>query len=415
MEITDTEAGIPWKAVLATENEPTGDGRILAEGSLTWRETPLPLYVQLSQPAEGGHAESVLAGRIDTIWKDGLTVYAEGVFDPVLGAEAARLVSEGTLRGVSIDPVPTVIDIKVGDAPEMDEETGTARVEIGDDDTTFVAAEIRGATVTPMQAIESAIIELVTAEPEIVDDAVVASISPPMSPPLDWFAFPEDIGPNVALTVDNDGRIYGRIANFGTCHLGFAGGDFSDCVMAPRSAKDYAFFHLGELVADDDERVAVGTITIGTDHASLNMSRTQTVQHYSDTGLAAAYVRAYDDEHGIVVAGTLAAGIKPEQVQAMMAAKPSGDWRRVEGNLELVHVLAVNVPGFPVTRPQARVAAIDTEEPRPLAVVAAGTVEQPDSEAAPVEPETVEDEPQAPDFTDLASAARQAVWKGLLA
>jgi hypothetical protein len=33
-----------------------------------------------------------------------------------------------------------------------------------------------------------------------------------------------------------------------------------------------------------------------------------------------------------------------------MASDVSGDWRRIGGNLELVAVLAVNVPGFPKIR-----------------------------------------------------------------
>jgi hypothetical protein len=49
------------------------------------------------------------------------------------------------------------------------------------------------------------------------------------------------------------------------------------------------------------------------------------------------------------------------------SGKVSGDWRRIGGQLRLVGLLAVNVPGFPIPRPQARVAS-----GAPLALLAAG-------------------------------------------
>jgi hypothetical protein len=39
----------------------------------------------------------------------------------------------------------------------------------------------------------------------------------------------------------------------------------------------------------------------------------------------------------------------------------SGDWRRIGGNLELMAVLAVNLPGFPVLRTKALVASGATQ------------------------------------------------------
>lgn len=65
-----------------------------------------------------------------------------------------------------------------------------------------------------------------------------------------------------------------------------------------------------------------------------------------------------------------------------MGAKLSGDWRGMKvggrSNLELVGILAVNVPGFPVPRPQVLVAdGLDMEEEPRLALVAAGIVPDP--------------------------------------
>ena len=40
--------------------------------------------------------------------------------------------------------------------------------------------------------------------------------------------------------------------------------------------------------------------------------------------------------------------LSPEQQREFMAADVSGDWRRENGNLELMAVASVNVPGFPI-------------------------------------------------------------------
>jgi hypothetical protein len=66
--------------------------------------------------------------------------------------------------------------------------------------------------------------------------------------------------------------------------------------------------------------------------------------------MAAADVTAGEDDFGIWVAGALRPGLRAEDVRALMASDVSGDWRRIGGSLELVAVLAVNVPGFPKIR-----------------------------------------------------------------
>jgi hypothetical protein len=55
------------------------------------------------------------------------------------------------------------------------------------------------------------------------------------------------------------------------------------------------------------------------------------------------------------------------------AGQVSGDWRRIGGQLRLVGLLAVNVPGFPVPKMRARaVAASGQQEKTVQALVAAG-------------------------------------------
>ena len=75
-----------------------------------------------------------------------------------------------------------------------------------------------------------------------------------------------------------------------------------------------------------------------------------------------------NDAHGIWVAGAVRPGADPLKVYELQAAgQVSGDWRRIGGQLRLVGLLAVNVPGFPVPKMRARVAS-----GQPQALVAAG-------------------------------------------
>lgn len=179
-------------------------------------------------------------------------------------------------------------------------------------------------------------------------DAIVAAGPPSLDdyrPPASWFSDPGLDGPT-PLTVTEDGRVYGHLATWGTCHTSHT----QECVTAPRSETGYAYFHTGAVLTKDGGEVAVGHLTMNTGHADTRLRATDTMAHYDNTGTVAADVRAGDDEHGIWVSGALRPGLSAEQRHAFRAAPLSGDWRRIQGNLELVAALSVNVPGFPIPR-----------------------------------------------------------------
>ena len=187
----------------------------------------------------------------------------------------------------------------------------------------------------------------------------------PVVPPRAWFEKPKLDGPT-PITVTADGRIYGHAALWGTCHTGISG----TCRTPPRSQSSYQFFHLGE-VDTDGGPVSVGRVTMNTGHAPLTASRESTVRHYDDTGTGAAHVRAYEDDHGIVLAGAVVPDLSAADARRLKGAPVSGDWRSIGGKLELVGMLAVNVPGFPVPRAMAASLMIE-DEPHTMALVAAG-------------------------------------------
>jgi len=183
-------------------------------------------------------------------------------------------------------------------------------------------------------------------------DALLAA-SAPLRPPVAWLAEPHLAEPT-ALTVTPEGRVYGHLALWGTCHLSHSAG--GQCVSPPNSPSDYSWFHTGALETQEGDLVAVGHLTMGTGHAGDKLGPAETLSHYDNTGTVAADVRAYEDQFGIVVAGAMRSNLTPEQVREFRAAPLSGDWRRVGYALELVAALSVNVPGFGVPRPAGLVA-----------------------------------------------------------
>lgn len=193
----------------------------------------------------------------------------------------------------------------------------------------------------------------------------VAASGAPEFPALADFTDPQLSGPT-ALTVADDGRVFGHLATWGTCHIGFAG----QCVTPPHSSSDYAYFATGAIRATDAvgelRSVAVGHITLGTGHAGMSLGAKPAAEHYDHTGSVVADVAAGEDRFGIWVAGRAR---DDADVSTLRAAALSGDWRKINGRLELVAALGVNVPGFPI--PRARVASGEQ-----LALVAAGAVKQ---------------------------------------
>lgn len=181
-------------------------------------------------------------------------------------------------------------------------------------------------------------------------------------PPAEWFADPKLSLPT-GITVTDEGRVYGHAAQWGVCHIGMDG----TCVQAPREDA-HPYYMTGEVVCADGSRVAVGQITLGTGHAPLHLGATPAAEHYDNTGYAVADVAVGNDAHGIWVAGVIRPGADPLKVYELQASgQVSGDWRRIGGQLRLVGLLAVNVPGFPVPQMRARVAS-----GQPQALVAAG-------------------------------------------
>lgn len=402
-----------WYGVLAPLDEASGDGRMIAtpDGG-TPRTRPLPMILLYQDALNPEHGGAVAVGLIESAWIDADTgdLMGAGTFDladPRAAAVAAKVAS-GNLGWVSVDLDDTTMEyVEADDAPEG------SGLDVATD------WRLMGATLVSHPAFPSAKIRMgvppdapamtaATGLPVMLDLAT-SSIPGTMLPPADssgmrtgaplasggrvqvgvtqfatatataaafapaaaWFEDPRLTGPT-PLTVGDDGRVYGHLAAWDTCHTGFPG----QCVVAPRSASAYAYFHLGTVRTAEGTDVAVGSLTLDTDHAAepwatrerMSWSLRDAQRHYADTGMAAAVVRAGEDQYGIWVAGAVLPGA---DVVTLRRAPLSGDWRKVGGSLELVGALAVNQPGFPVPRWRTN------ETAELYALCAAGAIRQP--------------------------------------
>lgn len=180
----------------------------------------------------------------------------------------------------------------------------------------------------------------------VVDQSLLASGI--LAPHSSVFENPKLTG-YTGLQVTTDGRVFGHLAPWGQCHLGVG----NRCTMLPRSATGYAYFKQGSVHTSDGKNLRVGKITIGTGHADERFGVVPAREHYDNTGACVAVVNAGEDNFGVWVAGALVDGVSEVQAAELRRSPLSGDWRRVNGNLELVGALAVNYPGFPVLHEDA--------------------------------------------------------------
>jgi hypothetical protein len=361
--------------VAIPEEVASGDERSFESNSITIRDLPLPLMWQIKTGS--GHDGSVVVGRIDSVERleNGLG-NVRGVFDVgPFGREAERMVRGGFLRGVSVDL--DKFKAQVEKPKDGDKELSDKNI-IENEKITVKSARLMGITIVPKPAFQECFI-MIEEEPtleieeaplaegiyeETPEDyeyqlASIAASAAPVVPPKAWFKDP-GLRQATPLTITDEGKVFGHIASWTTSHIGMGRG-----VKPPRSASKYAYFRTGELRTDEGD-IQVGQLTLAGGHASLSASAEEAIKHYDDTNSAVADVIAGEDQFGIWVAGALRPDITPAQIRAFRASSPSGDWRPINGRLELVAVCAVNVPGFPIAR------AIAASGGVPGALVAAG-------------------------------------------
>lgn len=394
--------GTRFRTMLAPINASTGDGRRFATDSITLAETPFPF--EWARSREGGHDGAVVVGAVQEAhvgtvkeavangWisadkvkgmdQNASAVWGIGeLFDSVSReemprlaedvAEAMHLMTNGTL-GPSVD-LDTFegVPVKAGtDEPLTYEDFEAEYEETGEEpkvELLITSGRVRAATLVSIPAFAETCrpLELIVeTEPQdeaatvAVELALVASVGTRTRPAVAAFSLPVLTGPTPITWDWERGTVYGHIATWKTCHVGYEG----VCVTPPRDGQDgtYAWFNRHPVETEDGGTVWAGRITVGGRHAGLALNASATMSVY-DQKATAAHVRAYEDEFGIVVAGVIEPGLKPGDRQILDRRKVSGDWRETPAGLSLVEVLALSPgprshsePGFPVVETFSR-------------------------------------------------------------
>lgn len=348
--VFQTEDG--YRAWLAPENVLTSDDRILI-APVGWREGRLALTFS---DVEGyPHEEARHVGNLENLRReerDGESWIVADVDwdDDELSIEAKRLVDEDRIIGISVHLTDGEVLI-VCELGELTDEGIREKADEFDWDTcetpimAVLNAQIGSATLLMLPAFEDAEMEPVTAR---IDMAVIAADL--RRPAREWFDDPQLTKPT-PLTLTEDGRVFGHLALWNSCHRGFEG----MCVTPPRDSTKYEEFHNNSrVVLDSNEVLGVGCLTVDVSHAHVRASADSARRHYDHSGTVAAYVRAGEDAHGVWVAGVIRSDLDPGKRELLERLSLSGDWRPKGSKYFLIAAQAVPVPGFPVS---ARVAS----------------------------------------------------------
>lgn len=382
----------PVSGIAVFEGIPTGDGRFIEAGALRW-EDALPIPIQYS-PSGGGHDDVLDVGWVDTMERHGAEIRYTGRYDlsTEVGREAAAKANQadgtiGLTPHVSIvmdemsfaikvrkevldemdEELQSLLDGEVPEEPEPDANGYVTVYEQADGDEIFSVsdAQIRALTQVSTAAFKDATINITgDAYSDAEETPSLAASAAPLKPPKAWFSNPNLTG-LTKVRYTEDGRVFGHLANWGTCHIGFG----NECKTAPMSAADYMYFRTGTLITKEGDEIGVGVITMDTTHANDRLTAAGAQTHYENTGCVVADVNVGEDAYGVWVAGALRPGVSDEQKRALRAAPLSGDWRGIQGNLELIGALAVNIPGFPIGETHGFVASGEQ-----VSLVASGVV-----------------------------------------
>jgi hypothetical protein len=355
----------PWNGVLTVEGLESGDGRLFALGSLDWEQPPQPL---MYQPANvGGHNGSVMVGNITKMTRHGSRIRGEGtVFGSALKSEHGENIRHMMANGgVSVD-VDRVKDADV-EMVYADDESGEGGMFAKPETTIFHRGRIRGATLVAFPAFVEAKLaftnQTLTAACDTdacgceTDDPLIASvhtITIPNLPKAEWFNEPTDVKLSGALTITDDGRVYGILAPGNTTHR-------SVKRRVPRGNVDYTRFHKAETIVEGGSRVVTGVITAACGHAPTENYGTleRRRDHYDNSCSVLANIRIGESKQGhVYAAGALNPGADPRQVAQALGCALSGDWQPHPdrpGVQEFIAAHLVPVPGFPMARSQASV------------------------------------------------------------
>jgi hypothetical protein len=402
--VPDAIGGTPCYGVACIEGVPDGSmpKRMWAPGSLVFAPTPFTLKFQ---PAEDhGHEGSMVAGRIDAIWRDGALIRWTGVMDSagVVGAEAERLIAGDFVRGISImaddltesdiecvyppPPDPTLMPMVSGEPMEAAPDAMPVEIEMPEPvmeiyhhgrvrsltivaepayleaTISFGVSPFSPPAVPEADPLAEAMLELDAedaAAAQALEPVVVASsytITIPELWPEAWFQQPTDAelamcaAGGGAVQITPQGRVFGLLAPAGVDHRAFRAS--GQRLQVPRGIDYSEWQNKTAIVAGADGgvyKIRAGTVTFGCGHASPTDPRradpSWAADHYDNSCSVAMRARAGEHPRfGTWFAGALAHGLTASSLEQIMGCALSGDWQG--GKLKAA--LLVPCEGFPV-------------------------------------------------------------------
>lgn len=173
----------------------------------------------------------------------------------------------------------------------------------------------------------------------------------PLNPPIEWFSPPSDIPTDKRFVIEPDGKVFGYVALWNTCHAGLSG-----CTRPPKgSPTSYEYAHQGETLTAGGEIIRTAVIAGGTGHAPIEQNSLLVPEFYENTGTQLMRVRYGEDDNGLWFAGALWPDVNDLDVARIRASSVSGDWRwhaawrhTASGGYDFAGACLVNIPGYPM-------------------------------------------------------------------
>lgn len=148
----------------------------------------------------------------------------------------------------------------------------------------------------------------------------------PLNPPADWFAPRDDVPANLKVSVLPTGQIIGRFFEWGECVIGATAP--GECWTPPPSPTGYEDFHQSDVHATAADgslvRIDVGMLVPG--HSEPDASEEASIEHYNDPTLGRVFARAYEDEHGGYIVGSLVPWATYGDAALVAGSALSGHW-----------------------------------------------------------------------------------------
>lgn len=324
---------IPVDLLIAPINEVSQDGRVLKKLPVVYN---FPVPISWTPRRDYAHMGAEVVGKLtEFIEKDGY-IHGKGeLFDNI---------SEDLLYSIRSQVIYPSVDLYL-DYNAVTEANGNIFIE---------NSGLAGVTLVPLPAYTGTRITL-TKDKTLEQTPLTAAVKTLKYDP-ELFSAPtqllHDKKQYINYFDEATGRLAGYIAMWDIPHV-------SENKTAPKSRTNYSYFKTsGTLALTNGENMKVGRLIIAKNHAKNSYSISEASNYYADSGRAFALVNVGEDKYGIWYSGVRSPGVSDDVFIQGIHAPVSGDWRKIFGNLELISVMSVNTPGFPVLKKEKDTALV---------------------------------------------------------